>query len=685
MPFLAVWAVLGTLCAQTDNSLVSVNRTYLGKIKKASAGTPKETELSFDLHKMKVVTLHDYSFTISLWREKDPQNPACVNGVVSDWNRMEPLTFAAAPGKGTVVTYNLASPEDSIGGYRLKKDLRHKDSWPSYDKWDVYHSYMIQNDLLAYYAAQGITTIYVRYDLNYKATEYKMGQPRELKGYVTNSTGKLIALENTAPATPAPQYGPLKVKTQLTQAHDNGYNLNFEFPSHPKDCPYQVTLSFWREKDPLNPLYSDGRIEDFKMMDMMQFSQSTKDPSVIGLKWTNEDDYTMESEYVVGKNAWQPFSIYLPEALFKNFDPPYMPDDVNEMTARYYIMYQLSSDADFVSNEGNELPWVARTYTRAPQECTHDFAIKNNPSMYVKEIPQPETPQNQAGDRRLHFNHVHYYYLKYTPECLITPKVTIVEYKNLPDEYTFKVGQHTTQFVRNIDDRHISKTVATEGLWTVMYPDPEVSRGHSAADKTPLRRMSVEQANDLMARMNEYAQAHGMPWLFYVATCKEAKKAGYKYVETEDDDDEAFTADGCFYITAQSTLPATIATKTTYMIETKYTAECQYPNCNYGYNGMVHHANRNSMEKAEKYCQNNNHWCEVRNKRNEENLKKLMEWLQGGKVENKVEAQPKYIWYVLNHPIKECTKCGEQQQLDYSVEEFFSKEKANQYYNQLKK
>ena len=65
-------------------------------------------------------------------------------------------------------------------------------------------------------------------------------------------------------------------------------------------------------------------------------------------------------------------------------------------------------------------------------------------------------------------------------------------------------------------------------------------------------------------------------------------------------------------------------------------------------------------------------------------MDRFLKGLSEGKKQGKVGVQPKYIWYVENHPVKECTKCGKRLQMDSTIEEFLTQDKAEKYYKKLK-
>ena len=543
-----------------------------------------------------------------------------------------------------------------------------------------------------------------------KGKQYASGMGNHVKGKVSNSQKEVTQITRTLKAEP------LKVKSWLTQDKESdGFNLNFEFPSHPADCPYEVTLSFWREKDVLNPQFGDGRIEDFKLMDIMQFSQSTQDPNVIGAVWKNDEDYEMTSEYSVEKSSWQPFSIHLPEALFRHFDRPDVPFEGDTLFVTYYIVYHLSYGGGYVSNETGQLPSVTWKYfdiyqqkithvdeddlsdlfgedqpadsvpTPNPNQCDHRYQLVHNPCMYALPLPQP-TPQDSTKRRTPPANHVHYYYLTYTPSCTIVPKETIVPPKELPDTFNIEIGQHRTTFGRNLYDCHISRTAATEGLWAALFPEQEMSRGCSATDNTPLRHMNRDQANELVARLNQHAAQRNLPWLFTVATAKEATKAGYPHEITDNDDDEAFTKDSCFYISATSTLAPSLKVQTRYRITSSYTADCVYPGCDYTRQGPPYHSHRYELAAANRSCQWNEALCNSRNKETEAYMKKLKQWILKGEEEQTVDEQPKYVWHVEDEAIKQCTKCQRREPLpdgSRTHKTFATRREAQEYFDTL--
>lgn len=513
----------------------------------------------------------------------------------------------------------------------------------------------------------------------------------------------------------------LQVKTKLTRVKgremmdsgltEDGYNLTFEFPLHPADCPYEVTICFWREKDPAHPLYKDGVIEDFRMMDLMQFTQSTKDSTIIGATWHKESDYEMVSEYVLNKTSWTTFSIYLPDALFESFGRPEMPAGVNSLSVRNYITYHLTFSGGTVSNEKHALPWVEQIYNRpyeqqiahvgtedigdlfgedptpeTRQGCNHNFQLRHDRRMYAHALPTPHEPEGRKG-KGLPAHHIHYYYLHYTPMCRIIPQELSVERDTLPDEFTFEAQGHRSLFVRNADDCHISKSVAVEGLWAAMFPEKEVSRGHSTKDQTPLRHFSPGEAWELVNRMNVYAEEKGLKWIFTVATVNEAKHAGLDYVESDDEDAEAFTTDSCFYITAQSTLPATVKrTYITYRVITSHTANCVFPGCDYVEPEEKRYAHRDIERWGHRLCEQNEQWCARRNKETDANMSKLMADILNGKDDDSAKTQPRFIWYVEDTPYRECIHCHKRQPVaeESTIQQFTTKKEAQKYLDSLR-
>ena len=697
------------------------------------------------------VRLTKYTFTVTLWRERDPLHPVYDDGEVTDWSKLEQLEFAISP-RDRNDFYTIDSPDQApYLQYEVTKEARREATWTSAFRYyilDDFFSYYTRN--LPPYNGELKVRFFVRYDMEYEGKQYASGMGSHVKGKVSNSQKKVTQITRTLKAIP------LKVKSWLTQDKESdGFNLNFEFPSHPADCPYEVTLSFWREKDVLNPQFGDGRIEDFKLMDIMQFSQSTQDPNVIGAVWKNDEDYEMTSEYSVEKSSWQPFSIHLPEALFMYFDRPDVPFEGDTLFVPYYIVYHLSYGGGYVSNETGQLPSVTWKYfdiyqqkiahvdeddlsdlfgenqpadsvptpNPTPQDsterrtpptddtggkdqptddtggedqptdsvptpnptpqCDHRYQLVHNPRMYALPLPQP-TPQDST--KRPPANHVHYYYLIYTPSCTIIPRETIVPPKELPDTFNIEIGQHRTTFGRNLYDCHISRTAATEGLWAALFPEQEMSRGCSATDATPLRHMNRDQANELVVRLNQHAAQRNLPWLFTVATAKEATKAGYPHEITDNDDDEAFTKDSCFYISATSTLAPSLKVQTRYRITSSYTADCVYPGCDYTTQGPAYHSHRYELAAANRSCQWNEALCNSRNKETEAYMKKLKQWILKGEEEQTVDEQPKYVWYVEDEATKQCAKCQRKEPLPdggYTHKTFATRREAQEYFDTL--
>ena len=680
-------------------------------------------EVQYHLQGATYSKLKDYDFKFSIWCEKDPKNPVYPDGYVTDWSKLQQITFAVSP-RFKNDFYVVTAPEKATKDLTITKELKRTATWRG-----VFYIYMY-NSLFESLAPKDLTEMrfYLRYEIDFHSQE---GNAHLTNGHRGERTASVIWKNS--------KYK-LAVKNWLTEVKgsegndggetENGYNLNFDFPYHPVNMPFEVTISFWREKDPLHPLYSNDVIDDFKMMDMMQFTQSTKYPNIIGATWNNEEDYEMVSEYSVQKNEWKPFSIFLPDVLFQSFDPPYIPDDVEEeVPVRYYITYHLSFGGDYVSSEQRKLPWVGWKYfnrhkqkvenidninlgdlfgddggTKIPdppgrkppiptpvperkptQVCDHVFRLIHNPEMYVHKLPTPQPPQ-QPEPPQPPRKHIHYYYLWYTPICNITPVDKYVDVSTLPDEFYFEAAQHKSLFVRNIEDRHICKSPAVEGLWAAMFPEQEISRGYSSDDNTPLRHMNLEQAKELMSRMNDYAKYKRLPWEFSVATAYEAKHAGLEFKETGDEDDEAFTADGCFYITAQSTKTPTLKLMTVkYRVFTNHSAYCRYPNCDYKEPESPHYLNRNTERAAKRTCESNESFCNRRNKETEANLAKLKQSPSGGDDETP-EAQPSYIWYVKDVSYEKCAKCDEPRNGSdvVTLKSFTTKEKAEQYLNTLK-
>lgn len=666
----------------------------------------------------------DYDFKFSIWCEKDPKNPVYPDGYVTDWSKLQQITFAVSP-RFKNDFYVVTAPEKATSDLTITKELKRSVTWRG-----GFYIYMY-NSLFESLAPKDLTEMrfYLRYEIDFHSQE---GNAHLTNGHRGERTASVIWKNS--------KYK-LAVKSWLTEVKgsegndggetENGYNLNFDFPYHPVNMPFEVTISFWREKDPLHPLYSNDVIDDFKMMDMMQFTQSTKYPNIIGATWHNEEDYEMVSEYSVQKNEWKPFSIFLPDVLFQSFDPPYIPDDVEEVPVRYYITYHLSFGGDYVSSEQRKLPWVGWKYTkphtqkvenigsndlgdlfgddggtkipdppgrkppiptpvpeRKPtQVCDHVFRLIHNPEMYVHKLPTPEPPQ-QPEPPQPPRKHVCYYYLWHTPRCSISPEYVYVDVNILPDEFYFEAAQHKSLFVRNIEDRHICKSTAVEGLWAAMFPEQEVSRGYSSDDNTPLSHMNLEQAKELMSRMNEYAKHKRLPWEFSVATAYEAKHAGLEFKETDDEDDEAFTADGCFYITAQSTqIPTAKRTTFNYKVFTDYSFYCRFPNCTTkSSSAYPNHQHRNTERAAQRACESNENWCNMRNKETEANLAKLKQQSPSGGDDETPEAQPTYIWYVKDVSYEKCAKCDEHRNGSdvVTLKSFTTKEKAEQYLNTLK-
>ena len=733
-----------------------------------------------------LIDLEKYNFTVTLWREKDPFNPVYTDGNVTDWNKLEQIEFALSPRERGDDSYIITRPDHAqYLQYERTKEAKREATWTSAFK------YYIKEDLFANYAYylpahtnDLNVTFFVRYDMEYEGKQYDPSKGSHVKGKVSNAQTWVTRIIYTQKGVPIAVYSELtqvKGKERMDSGlTEDGFNMDFKFQSHPKDCPFDVTLSFWREKDPLNPLYEDGKIEDFKMMDMMQFTQSTKDPSVIGATWHNEEDYEMVSEYTVHKTKWEAFSIYLPEVLFRNFDPPYMPDGVERMPVRYYIMYQLSSDAGFVSNENRPLPWVEWVYAKPykqdikhvgdddlsslfddddetpeppsddtinkeseetkgtngtegtdgnkgpggnegtdgnkgpegnegsggnkgpggnegpegnGEKCIHEYYIKHNPSLYFVEIPQPEEPEEPEepkGSNRELPPHQHYDYLKYNPTCDIQLQNRAVAFQDLPEDFSFEAKGSESKFIHNFDDLYITESAATEGLWAAMFPGPEVSRGYSTNDKTPMCHMCTQEANELVRRMNKYAEHYSLPWVFTIATVKEAKHADLNYIDTGNEDDDAFTADSCFYIAAQSTLPAKVGISTRYRITTSYTAVCQFPECTYVESDSLRHHTYWFPENANRECDRHYAQYERRNKETEANLEKLKKWLAEGKVSGhqpSQEPQPRYVWFVEDIPYKLCSKCKicEKMEEKRKIVRFFDKKEAEDYYLKLKK
>ena len=681
-------------------------------------------EVQYHLQGATYSKLKDYDFKFSIWCEKDPKNPVYPDGYVTDWSKLQQITFAVSP-RFKNDFYVVTAPEKATKDLTITKELKRTATWRG-----VFFIYMY-NSLFESLAPKDLTEMrfYLRYEIDFHSQE---GNAHLTNGHRGERTASVIWKNS--------KYK-LAVKSWLTEVKgsegndggetENGYNLNFDFPYHPVNMPFEVTISFWREKDPLHPLYSNDVIDDFKMMDMMQFTQSTKYPNIIGATWNNEEDYEMVSEYSVQKNEWKPFSIFLPDVLFQSFDPPYIPDDVEEeVPVRYYITYHLSFGGDYVSSEQRKLPWVGWKYfnrhkqkvenidninlgdlfgddggTKIPdppgrkppiptpvperkptQVCDHVFRLIHNPEMYVHKLPTPEPPQ-QPEPPQPPRKHVCYYYLWHTPICNITPVDKYVDVSILPDEFYFEAAQHKSLFVRNIEDRHICKSPAVEGLWAAMFPEQEISRGYSSDDNTPLRHMNLEQAKELMSRMNDYAKYKRLPWEFSVATAYEAKHAGLEFKETGDEDDEAFTADGCFYITAQSTqIPTAKRTTFNYKVFTDYSFYCRFPNCTTKSSSVYpNHQHRNTERAAQRACESNENWCNMRNKETEANLAKLKQSPSGGDDETP-EAQPSYIWYVKDVSYEKCAKCDEPRNGSdvVTLKSFTTKEKAEQYLNTLK-
>lgn len=686
---------------------VSTFQNHWRKNQAADKGVSVKYNLS---HSNLNVDLTKYTFTVTLWRERDPLHPVYDNGEVTDWSKLEQLEFAISQ-RDRNDFYTISSPDQApLLQYELTKEARREATWTSA------FSYYILDDFFSYYTrnlpphnGELQVRFFVRYDMEYEGKQYASGMGSHVKGKVSNSQKKVTQITRTLKAEP------LKVKSWLTRDKESdGFNLNFEFPSHPADCPYEVTLSFWREKDVLNPQFGDGRIEDFKLMDIMQFTQSTKDPNVIGAVWKNEDDYEMTSEYSVEKSSWQPFSVHLPEALFQHFDRPDVPFEGDTLFVPYYIVYHLSYKGGYVSNEGNKLPSVTWKYFDIYQQqithvaeddlsdlfgedqpadsvpnptpqCNHRYQLVHNPRLYALPLPQP-APQDSTGRRTPPANHVHYYYLTYTPSCIIIPETTIVPPNELPDTFSIEIGQHRTTFGRNLDDCHISRATATEGLWAALFPEQEMSRGRSATDNTPLRHMNRDQANELVARLNQHAAQRNLPWLFTVATAKEATKAGHPHEITDNDDDEAFTADSCFYISATSTLAPSLKVQTRYRITSSYTADCVYPGCDYTTQGPAYHSHRYNLAAANRFCQWHEALYNSRNKETEANMKKLMQWILEGEDEKTVDEQPKHVWHVEDNVIKQCAKCQRREPLpdgSRTHKTFATRREAQEYFDTL--
>lgn len=431
-------------------------------------------------------------------------------------------------------------------------------------------------------------------------------------------------------------------------------------------------------------------------MDMMQFPISTSNPYDIGHRTfiENDDSWEIASEVYLERNNWDNFSIFLPVTLLENMEPRYeLPENVEEQRVRYYITYSISSGNLWVSNEGTKLPWVEYRHFTVDMgykeikegdkddigdlfgeddptpKHKHNLITKYGARMYknIKTIiSEPRFPS------RPHRHHLHA-----TGTCSITPEYKI---ENPCDSFVFKAGDSRTVFGADIDNAFISRQPIKEGLWAAMFPEgDEMSRQHESSDTTTLRGINIEDANELVSRMNEKAKKDKMKWVFTVATATELQQAGHTYMPCDNGTEDAFTEDSCLYVVASPTEPR-IAKKEVcrYLVEQERIVTCTDTDCDYGYT-----TKRKHHFFFEKFAQISCRWFDGWTYNINAGTKVQKEREEANPPKPIVTKQTNTIFFVEKYDYKKCSdpycKYAEPGEL-LSVESFTSYEEARRTY-----
>lgn len=609
--------------------------------------------------------LRNYKFNLTIWREKDPLHPVYPNGNVTDWDKLEQVEFAVSP-RFRNDYYVVTAPEKAPGDYTVGREFRREANWTS--AFRVYLLSSFFNSIPSRGAKE--VTYYLRYDIDYDSEKGK--------GRLSNS--RLPQKQTRIRWTYSPGSNAFSVNTRVqwetahhnekTGLEENGWTLTFNFSGRPTNPKYDITLAFFREKDPAHPLFENDVVKDFKLTDLLQFPASLSDDYDFGREYP-EDDENMAAEIYLERTGWDDLTLFIPQSIIGHFMPSYeLPADVDELMVKHYITYRISyNDGNStLSNEQQRLPWIGWKYERMTDDRNesqdahvHDFATVTEARMY-KEVTQGPTTDYQG--------HI----FQYHPQGTITEEKKMVARNNMPQEYTFRAGASKTRFTYNYEDFHISQSPITEGLWAALFPEPEMSRGCEPGDTTWLCGAEMEEIEALVERMNEKVRKEQQPWVFSIATANDMEAADLPYVPSEDGSEEVFTPLGNIYLTAEFTGPKTVMRqRTSYAVATWFSRTCiVHKDCPLNRTFAPFHRHTTTRRSAERSLRYNENTC--------------ASWTEAElERQNNRTPKPKVKYVVKTCTYRQCSECQERESGDAVVKtrEFANEEEATRYYEQV--
>lgn len=494
-------------------------------------------------------------------------------------------------------------------------------------------------------------------------------------------------------------------------------------PQPPYVYPYDISITFFREKDLSHPVIETTLNIPWDKMQRMTFTPKdvvyTPDERYMPADVSFED-----SKILIHRNDPSPFMVHIPWSILSSFPPPkeMLPEEVDygiDNTVWNYLRVQATykgktsetkprdgGKEDYVNTRAFAIPQIYLNSSPAkkveivdlgeddigslfedsikvpqPKNCIHDYVDIQYPE--ILKFIREDTIKTQNSSKPLPKNHDHIPYLQHTPTFTIIEENSSYTSNNddFTEDFDFIIHKDTTHFVYSPDDEFVSKQPATEGLWAAIYNDvEEMQRGYKPGDKTYLKGLALEEIDELINKMNTYAEKKGLPWLFTPTFGNPSDTLAVKLGQN------IINPDSCFYICANRISSGKHVGKSTKYWTIHYSdiKECKYPGCTY-----INTYHKTYRHKTDFWAHILKSWlencCKGYNNGTLANLDKLKKGLT---IEPRTEIHSYIVWAVkIITTGQKCRKCHKVFKMDnprYEIEYYPSKIEAETRVNSIK-